>query len=37
MRLLQGLDPISETLQLESELRAFESQRPGWLPTTTSF
>jgi 3-isopropylmalate/(R)-2-methylmalate dehydratase small subunit len=36
-RLLQGLDPISETLQLESELRAFESQRPGWLPTTTSF
>jgi 3-isopropylmalate/(R)-2-methylmalate dehydratase small subunit len=36
-RLLQGLDPISETLQLESNLRAFESQRPGWLPTTTSF
>jgi 3-isopropylmalate/(R)-2-methylmalate dehydratase small subunit len=35
-RLLQGLDPISETLQLESNLRAFESQRPGWLPTTTS-
>jgi 3-isopropylmalate/(R)-2-methylmalate dehydratase small subunit len=36
-RLLHGLDPISETLQLEASLRAFESQRPGWLPTTTSF
>lgn len=36
-RLLEGLDPISETLQLESDLRVFESQRPGWLPTTTSF
>jgi 3-isopropylmalate/(R)-2-methylmalate dehydratase small subunit len=34
-RLLQGLDPISETLQLESELTAFERQRPGWLPTAT--
>lgn len=36
-RLLQGLDPISETLQLESDLRDYESRRPGWLPTTASF
>ena len=36
-RLLQGLDPISETLQLESDLKAFEASRPGWLPTTASF
>lgn len=35
-RLLQGLDPISETLQFESDLEAFESRRPRWLPTTTS-
>ena len=36
-RLLQGLDPISETLQFESDLRDYESRRPGWLPTTASF
>ncbi len=36
-RLLQGLDPISETLQLESDLKAFESRRPSWFPTTASF
>jgi 3-isopropylmalate/(R)-2-methylmalate dehydratase small subunit len=35
-RLLQGLDPISETLQLESDLAAFESRRPRWFPTTAS-
>ncbi len=34
-RLLQGLDPISETLQFESDLRDYESRRPGWLPTTS--
>lgn len=36
-RLLQGLDPISETLQLESDLKDYEARRPGWLPTTASF
>ncbi len=36
-RLLAGLDPISETLQLESDLRDYEARRPGWLPTTASF
>lgn len=36
-RLLQGLDPISETLQLESNLKDYEARRPGWLPTTASF
>jgi 3-isopropylmalate/(R)-2-methylmalate dehydratase small subunit len=34
-RLLQGLDPISETLQFESDLRDYEARRPGWLPTTS--
>ncbi|MEX0795071.1 MAG: 3-isopropylmalate dehydratase small subunit [Acidimicrobiia bacterium] len=34
-RLLQGLDPISETLQYESDLRDYEARRPGWLPTTS--
>jgi 3-isopropylmalate/(R)-2-methylmalate dehydratase small subunit len=36
-RLLQGLDPIGETLQLESDLKDYEARRPGWLPTTASF
>ena len=36
-RLLQGLDPIGETLQFESDLRNYESRRPGWLPTTSPF
>ena len=36
-RLLQGLDPISETLQFESDLKDYEARRPGWLPTTASF
>lgn len=36
-RLLQGLDPIGETLQLESDLRDYEARRPAWLPTTASF
>lgn len=35
-RLLQGLDSIGETLQLESEIAAHESQRPGWLPRVTA-
>ncbi|MEX1091923.1 MAG: 3-isopropylmalate dehydratase small subunit [Acidimicrobiia bacterium] len=34
-RLLQGLDPISETLQYESDLQDYEARRPGWLPTTS--
>lgn len=32
-RLLNGLDPIAETLQIESEISEFEEARPGWLPT----
>jgi 3-isopropylmalate/(R)-2-methylmalate dehydratase small subunit len=36
-RLLQGLDPIGETLQLESDLKDYAARRPGWLPTTASF
>ncbi|CAN5876915.1 3-isopropylmalate dehydratase small subunit [soil metagenome] len=36
-RLLAGLDPISETLQFESNLKDYESRRPAWLPTTASF
>lgn len=36
-RLLHGLDPIGETLQLEADLKAFEARRPRWLPTTSSF
>ncbi|MGF1618869.1 MAG: 3-isopropylmalate dehydratase small subunit [Acidimicrobiia bacterium] len=36
-RLLLGLDPIGETLQFESDLKDYESRRPGWLPTTASF
>lgn len=32
-RLLSGLDPIAETLQIESEISEFEEARPGWLPT----
>lgn len=35
-RLLHGLDAIGETLELESELRAYETRRPGWLPTTAT-
>ena len=33
-RLLEGLDDISLTLQHVSDIAAFETRRPGWLPTT---
>jgi len=33
-RLMEGLDDIGLTLQHESDITAFEKQRPGWLPTT---
>jgi 3-isopropylmalate/(R)-2-methylmalate dehydratase small subunit len=32
-RLLNGLDPIAETLQMEDGIAAFEAQRPGWVPS----
>jgi 3-isopropylmalate/(R)-2-methylmalate dehydratase small subunit len=34
-RLLNGLDDISITLQQESEISAFEANRPSFKPTTT--
>jgi 3-isopropylmalate/(R)-2-methylmalate dehydratase small subunit len=34
-RLLEGLDDIGLTLRRLDDISAFESQRPGWLPTTT--
>ena len=33
-RLLEGLDDIGLTLRHESDVTAFESKRPSWLPTT---
>jgi 3-isopropylmalate/(R)-2-methylmalate dehydratase small subunit len=35
-RLLEGLDDIALSLRHAEEIDAFEAQRPGWLPTTTS-
>ncbi len=35
-RLLNGLDDISLTLQVESDIAEFEATRPVWLPTTSS-
>jgi 3-isopropylmalate/(R)-2-methylmalate dehydratase small subunit len=32
-RFLEGLDDVGITLRHEAEIRAFESRRPGWLPT----
>ena len=32
-RLLEGLDDIGLTLRVESEIAAFEADRPAWLPT----
>ena len=34
MRLLNGWDDIGLTLRFEDEIRAYESARPEWLPTT---
>lgn len=31
--LVNGLDPIATTLQLEEEIAAYELQRPSWLPS----
>ena len=33
-RLLNGLDDIGLTLQVEGDITEFESHRPAWLPTT---
>ena len=33
-RLLNGWDDIGLTLRFEDEIRAYESARPAWLPTT---
>jgi len=33
-RLMEGLDDIGLTLRHESDISAFESARPGWLPVT---
>jgi 3-isopropylmalate/(R)-2-methylmalate dehydratase small subunit len=33
-RLLEGLDDIGLTLSHESDIAAFEAQRPGWKPAT---
>ena len=33
-RLMNGLDDIALTLERADEITAFESARPGWLPTT---
>ena len=35
-RFLNGLDDIGLTLQHESEITAFESQRPAWMPVATA-
>ncbi len=32
-RLLEGVDDIGMTMQLDDEIAAFETARPGWLPT----
>jgi 3-isopropylmalate/(R)-2-methylmalate dehydratase small subunit len=34
-RLMEGLDDVDLTLRHEDAVAAFESRRPGWLPTTT--
>lgn len=34
-RLMEGLDDIGLTLRHESEVAAFESNRPAWLPVTS--
>ncbi len=34
-RLMEGLDDIGLTLRHTAEVTAFETRRPGWLPTTT--
>jgi len=36
MRLLEGLDDIGLTLRNESDITAYESLQPGWLPSTTT-
>lgn len=33
-RLLEGLDDISLTLRHEDKIKAYEAQRPRWMPTT---
>ena len=33
-RLLEGGDPIAQTLEHEGEIAAFEARRPSWMPTT---
>ncbi len=33
-RLMEGLDDVDLTLQQEARITAYESSRPGWLPTT---
>jgi 3-isopropylmalate/(R)-2-methylmalate dehydratase small subunit len=35
-RLLEGLDDIALSLRHAGEIDAFETQRPAWLPTTTT-
>ena len=35
-RLVNGWDDIGLTLRYEDEIAAYESRRPGWLPTTVS-
>ena len=34
-RLLEGLDDIGLTLLHGDDITAYETHRPGWLPTTT--
>jgi 3-isopropylmalate/(R)-2-methylmalate dehydratase small subunit len=33
-RLMEGLDDIGLTLRHVEDVDAFETRRPGWLPTT---